>query len=331
MSTIKVLIVDDSFIVQEILKEMLSTDGEIEVLDTASNGKEGIKKAKTLNPDMITMDLNMPVMNGLDAIHEIMEEKPTKILVISSMSEAKIAFDACAHGAMDLFPKEEIKPENAKKLTEKIKSLAKIRSVKPSWSETPAQQPMTKTTGTKKVIAIASSTGGPKALSALLPMLPSNLPHPIVIAQHLEDAFLSGLIKSLNQVAKIHVEGGHDDSHLEGGRAIFSPPEKHIEVDESGKIYFVDRKPTDTYSPCCDLLLTSVASVFGNQSVGVILSGLGEDGVRGIEAIKKKGGLTIAQDESSSIVFGMNKVAIDKGFIDHVMPISEIGRFLSNL
>ena len=331
MPTIKVLIVDDSFIVQEILQEMLSADSEIEVLDTASNGKEGVAKAKALNPDMITMDLNMPVMNGLDAIDQIMEEHPTKILVISSMSEAKIAFDACAHGAMDLFPKEEIQPENASKLTEKIKSLATCRRVKPSWEATTTQQPKTNTPRIKKVIAIAASTGGPKALSALLPSLPVDFPHPIAIAQHLEDAFLSGLIKSLNQMTKIQIIGGDDDSHLEGGHAILSPPEKHMVIDKSGNISYVDRKATDIYSPCCDILLSSVASAFGKQSVGVILSGLGEDGVKGIEAIKKNGGLTIAQDESSSVVFGMNKIAIEKRLIDHVMPISKIGPFLSSL
>ena len=255
MSNIKVLIVDDSFIVQEILKEMLSTDNEIEVLDTASNGKEGVEKAERLKPDLITMDLNMPVMNGLDAIYEIMEENPTKILVISSMSEAKIAFDACAHGAMDLFPKEDIKPENASKLTDKIKSLAKIKSVKPSWSETSAHQPDGKRTGSKKVIPIVAGTGGPKALSVLLPKLDSDLPHSILIAQHLEDAFLSGLIKSLNQMTKVQIEAGTDGSSLSPGRVIVSPSERHMQIDRSGKICFIERQPTDSYSPSCDLFI----------------------------------------------------------------------------
>ena len=331
MSPLRILIVDDSFIVREILQEMLSTDSDLEVIGTASDGRDAVEKAERLKPDMITMDLNMPVMNGLDAIYEIMDENPTKILVISSMSEAKIAFDACAHGAMDLFPKEEIKPENAKKLTEKIKSLAGIKAVKPSWIQSPAPNVGSGGTGTKKVIAVAGSTGGPKALSTLLPALPSNFTHTIVVAQHLEDSFLSGLIKSLNQVANIPIMEGREGNDLEVGSVFISPSEKHMQVDNAGKIRFIDRKATDTYGPCCDTLLTSVATTFGNQSVGLILSGLGEDGVRGIEAIKKSGGVTIAQDESTSVVFGMNKIAIENGMIDHVLTISEIAKFLAKL
>ncbi len=338
MSRIRVLIVDDSFLVQEVLKEMLSTDDGIEVVGTAENGKEGVEKVMELKPDFVTMDINMPVMNGLEAIDHIMAEYPIPILVISSINDSKISFDACARGAMDVFPKGDIDPDKASKLIEKIKLLANVKvigHVKPGEEE---EEPIKVDDVTLemapafgKVIAIACSTGGPKALSTILPELSPEYKYPIVIAQHIEDGFLSGLVGWLNQVSPLKVEEGLQGIKLEPGKIYVSPSERHMQVEKDGNLSFVDRQPTDSYRPSCDVLLSSVGNSFGGCAVGVILSGMAQDGVKGMQEIKNKGGTTIAQDEKSSVIFGMNNMAIKSGCVDHVLSLKEIGQFIAKL
>ena len=331
MSQVRVLIVDDSLIVREILNSMLSADPEIEVIGSAENGKEGIKLARELKPDFITMDLNMPVMNGMEAIEEIMIDNPTPILVISSMSDSKIAFDACSKGALDVFPKEDVNPDNTVKLTEKVKVLVSNKAigyVKPKIISTPS---LGGGSTEQLVIAIAGSTGGPVALSSLLAEIPPCFPHTILVSQHLESAFLRGLITSLNQVSPIKVECGVNGQKVEGSRIFISPSEMHMLTDESGNLEFIDPQPSDKYHPCCDFLLASVAETYGRKSIGVILSGIGDDGVHGIQEIKAQGGLTIAQDEETSVAYGMNRLAIENGSIKEILPPHEIGRLLANI
>lgn len=332
MDRIRLLIVDDSFLVQEILKEIFSSDPEIEVVGTAENGKEGVEKVLELKPDFVTMDINMPVMNGLEAIDHIMAEYAVPILVVSSINDAKVAFSACAKGAMDVFSKTDVDPEKSEKLISKVKQLARVKVIghtKPAAA--PPPPPKEEKAEYAKVIAVACSTGGPKALSAILPELPSSFPHPIVVAQHIEDGFLSGLVGWLNQLSPLPVEEGLQGMKLAGGKIYVSPSERHMEVDAAGRIGFVERKPNDAYRPCCDILLSSVARSFGKNGVGVILSGMAQDGVKGMQQIKNGGGITVAQDEKSSVVFGMNNLAIKAGCVDKVLPLREIGRFLAGL
>lgn len=331
MARIRVLIVDDSFLVQEILKDIFATDSDIEVVGTAENGKEGVEKVRELRPDFVTMDINMPVMNGLEAIDLIMAENPIPILVVSSINDAKVAFSACAKGAMDVFPKSDVDPDKAHKLVDKVKLLANVKVIGHTNPTPPPPAPVEETVGFRKIVAIACSTGGPKALSAIFPELPSSFPYPIVIAQHIEDGFLGGLVGWLNQISPIPVEEGLQGIKLSPGKIYISPSERHMQIDKTGKISFIDRKPADTYYPSCDILLTSVASSFGKNSVGVILSGMAQDGVKGMQEIKKNGGATIAQDEKSSVVFGMNNMAIKAGCVDKVLPLREIGKLLASL
>jgi two-component system chemotaxis response regulator CheB len=329
---IRLLIVDDSFLVQEILKDIFATDSSIEVVGTAENGKEGVEKVRELKPDFVTMDINMPVMNGLEAIDIIMAEYPIPILVVSSINDAKIAFSACAKGAMDVFPKSDVDPDKAHKLIDKIKLLANVKVIgHTSPTPPPPPPPAEETLGFSKIIAIACSTGGPKALSAIFPELPASFPYPIVIAQHIEDGFLGGLVGWLNQISPLPVEEGMQGTKLSPGKIYISPSERHMQIDKLGKISFTERKPTDAFYPSCDILLSSVGNALGKNSVGVILSGMAQDGVKGMQEIKKNGGTTIAQDEKSSVVFGMNNMAIKAGCVDKVLPLREIGKFLASL
>jgi two-component system chemotaxis response regulator CheB len=331
MARIRLLIVDDSFLVQEVLKEMLATDGDIEVIGAASNGKEGVEMALALKPDFITMDINMPVMNGLEAIEKIMAECSVPILVVSSINDAKVAFAACARGAMDVFPKTEVDPEKASKLIDKIKLLATVQVIGHTKVEEAPPPPVEVKPAFGHVVAFACSTGGPRALSLILPQLPKDFKYPILIAQHIEDGFLSGLVQWLRQISPLPVNEGLGNTAIQGGNIYVSPSEKHMVVDSQGKIGFVDRKPTDRYRPSCDQLFTSLASSFGKHAVGVILSGMAQDGVNGMKEIKAKGGVTVAQDEKSSAVFGMNNLAIKSGCVDKILPLKEIGKFLAGL
>ena len=336
---LRILIVDDSKFAQSILSTILSSDNEIEVIGTAGNGSEAFKKVRELRPDFATIDLNMPIMDGLEAIENIMAECALPILVISDESDSNAAFAALSKGALDVISKSYLKPENAPKLIHKIKLLSKIKVIRHIRSKhyqsevttIPLQEPRSLGCEYRKVIAIACSTGGPRALAAILSTLPKNFPFPILIGQHIEDGFVDGLVDWINNVSPITAKRGIEGELLKPGIAFISPTNKHMEVDKKGKIRLMDREVTDIYHPSCNRLLSSVASVFKHNAIGLILTGMGRDGVEGIIHIKENGGITIAQDEKSSVVFGMPNEAIKSGYIDEILPIGKMGKYLNQL
>ena len=334
---LRVLIVDDSKLTQSVLTTILSADNEIDVVGTAENGSEAFEKVKTLRPDFATIDIKMPVMDGLEAIENIMAECAVPILVISDVSDSNAAFTALSRGALDVISKSYLKPENAPQLIHKIKLLSKVKVIRHIRNKTirrgaPLQQ-------TKrlieydygKVVAIACSTGGPRALTTILSTIPEDFSFPILIAQHIEDGFVDGLVDWINNVSHITTKRGIEGELLKAGTAFVSPTNKHMEVDEKGKIRLVEKQDGDVYHPSCNRLLSSVASVFKHNSVGVILTGMGRDGVDGIQRIKEQGGITIAQDEKSSVVFGMPNEAIKSGYVDEILPVEDIGKYLHQL
>ncbi len=331
MSKLRILIVDDSLLARQMLQEMIESDPELEVIGTAGNGKEGVEKTRTLKPDLVTMDLMMPVMRGQHAIEHIMSSCPCPILVISSNNDSKVAFDACSRGALDVFPKDNLDPEKFDNLTRKIKLLAKIKvigHIRPGVKK-PTERP--RRPADQKVIAIACSTGGPKALSQMLPHLPERYPHPIVIAQHIEDGYTSGLVEWLDQVCRLDLKLAEAGMVLSPNTVYISPSEKNIAIRTGGVISFEQRQEDDRYSPNCDVLLCSVARAFGPLSVGVILTGMATDGVKGMQCIREHGGMTVAQDEATGVVFGMNRQAIETGCVEKVMAIDDIGIHLATL
>lgn len=336
MKQISVLITDDSQFARGLMKAILSEDEEVVVTGEAANGREAVEKNMELKPDIITMDMEMPVMDGLEAIEQIMALRAVPILVVTTHSDAKTAFSAISRGALDLIDKSSVNIEDAREFIKKIKILSKVKVFphikgKMGAGRKPDVQPAAPRgkASPDRVVAIASSTGGPDALSVILSMLPGNFPYPVVVAQHIADGFAKGMAEWIGSLSKVKVKMAEADEILSRGVAYISPSEKHMVVNGSRRISLVGRRPFDIYHPSCDMLLSSVAGAFGGRSIGVILTGMGHDGAMGIKDIKKAGGLTIAQDEKTSVVFGMPKAAIDSGFVDKVLPVESIGRELA--
>lgn len=339
MGQIKVLVVDDSALARELIIDILSTDSEIKIVGEATNGQEAVKKVQELRPDLITMDIEMPVMDGLEAIGQIMASHAVPILVVTTRGDANTAYTSITRGALDLVEKPDISLENAKEFINKVKLLSKVKVITHLGGRRKIKEEKIKGGGGAKytsprfdkVVAIAASTGGPKALSALLPQLPKDFPCPIVVAQHMSDGFIPGLVEWLNGISNLSVKEGRENELVIAGTVYISPSEKHMEINERKKITFIERQPKDIYRPSCDVLLSSVARVYGANSLGVILTGMGTDGVQGIKKIKEVGGITIAQDEKSSIIFGMPRAAINSGYIDKILPLHELGSEIIHL
>jgi two-component system chemotaxis response regulator CheB len=336
MGKIRVLVVDDSALARDLLRGLLEADSDIEIVGEAANGEEAVQLATKLKPDLITMDLEMPVMGGMDTITEIMATQALPILVVSSVTDAKKAYTAVAHGALDVVNKPEFGDDAAgANLIAKVKMLSKIRVITHVRAITSAK----KTSGTvlppvtspcsadnSRLFAIASSTGGPQALALLLGMLPAAFPCAILISQHISDGFAAGMAEWLAGVCKLPVRLAREGEEIMAGTVYISPSENNLTVTPAHRISLVPRLPGEIYHPTCDVMLTSVAAVYGKQGIGVILTGMGSDGAAGMEKIRQANGVTLAQDEASSVIFGMNKVAIERGSVQQVLPLQEISR-----
>ncbi len=338
MQPIRVLVVDDSAFIRAALIALLSTDPLINVVGEAANGLEAVQKFGALKPDLVTMDVIMPIMDGLAAIEHIMSADAVPILVLTAQSDAHTAYTAITKGALEVLPKPELDFENAAEFTDRIRLLSKVKVIAhirgghvqkdPSTELSPATNRASKT---KRIIAVASSTGGPNALSILFASLPASFPHPIVVAQHIQDEFIPGMVKWLDGISRLAVKQGKHREKLRKGVIYVSPSERHMVINTREEITLLEREPDDMYFPSCDKLLSSVATVYGSGGIGIVLSGMGDDGVLGIEKIKASGGTTVAQDEKSSIVFGMPMAAIKSGYIDKVLPLDKISNEIVNL
>lgn len=337
-SIIRVLLVDDSRMVRDMIRAILESAPGIVVVGEAANGVEAIARVASLNPDIVTMDIEMPVMGGLEAIEKIIAAHPVPILVVTSLTGVRTAFDAISKGALDVIEKPDITPGNMQKLIDKIRYLAKV-NIRAHLQTTRRQ------TGTAEVrgaviqkefsgggiVAIAASTGGPQAIRSLLPNLPASFPFPIVITQHIAEGFTQGMVDWLNNVTPLTVEIAAHGARLLPGHVHINPAEHSMRVSPQGGIILGDRDVSQIYNPCCNTLLSSVASSYRNGGIGLIMSGMGDDGVTGMQAIKTAGGTTLAQDAQSSVVFGMNRVAVELGCIDRVLPLQDIPAELMRL
>ena len=325
---IRLLIVDDSPLVREMIRALVEDDDEIVVVGEAENGLEAIAAVRRLAPDIVTMDIEMPVMGGLEAIEEIMATCAVPILVVTTLSDAQTAFDAIARGALDVVRKPELSAAGCRafdsrlKLLASIKVITHIRSRRPGGSQSiaeslPAWRPPT-------LFAIAASTGGPAALAHILARLPADLPVPVLIAQHISAGFTAGMVSWLDALSPLSVRLGVSGEPVLPGRVYVAPAERHMGVGADRRILLAEPAPTDIYHPSCDRLLASAAEVYGAEAAGIILTGMGRDGAAGMQRIYAAGGYTIAEAESSSVVFGMNQVAIAAGSIRRVLPLAEI-------
>lgn len=337
MAKIRTLIVDDSALIRQIMTDLLSKDDEIEVIGTAQDPYVAREKIKTLNPDVITLDVEMPRMDGLTFLEKLMAGRPTPVIMVSSLTEAgcQTTLRALELGAVDFVTKPKIDvraglEDLSEQLTTKVKaaSQAKIAARKPSSANqakaAPIQSAMLKTTDT--IIAIGSSTGGTEALKSVLEVLPPNTP-PIIMTQHMPEKFTKSFADRLNTQCRISVKEAEDGDSVLPGHALLAPGGYHMTLVRSGARYSVrlnQDPPMNRHRPSVDVMFDSVAKVAGANSIGVILTGMGNDGAKGMLAMKQAGAYTIAQDEASCVVFGMPKEAIKLGGVDKILSLTDI-------
>ena len=329
--SIRVLVVDDSALVRDMIRAILESEPGIEVVGEAADGAEAVARVASLKPDIVTMDIEMPVMGGLEAIERVIAEYPVPILVVTALTGVRTAFAAVSKGALDVIEKPDISLENMRNLIKKVRLLAKVdvsahlKAMRgPSGAVGANGGTIQKNFSKGGIVAIAASTGGPQAIHFILSHLPAQFPVPIVITQHIAEGFTQGMVDWLKSVTplKIHV-AGHGD-YLAAGHVYVNPAEHSMRITELGMIILGEKDASQVYNPSCNTLLSSIASAYRERSIGLILSGMGGDGVSGMQAIKKAGGATLAQDAASSVIFGMNRLAVERGCVDRVMALADI-------
>jgi len=326
---IKILVVDDSLLMQKVLVDLLQSDSQISVIGTARNGEEALSKIKSLHPDVVTLDIEMPRMNGLTTVRKIMETNPLPVVMISALAqrEAQLTLKALEFGAVDYVPKpsgpislnmNEVKNELITKV--KTAASANINQLKPLQTEKVA---LPKAKSRDKIISIAASTGGPAAVSYVLRNIPANTP-PILVVQHMQKGMTKLFSEGLNQECKIQVKEAEERDVVQEGLALIAPGGFHMVVTKDGEINLTTAPPVNYVRPSADVTMKSAAKAYAAKNIGVVLTGMGTDGAKGIEAIKKKGGVTIAQDRKTCVVFGMPDAAIKTGCVDFVTPLESI-------
>ncbi len=338
----RVLIVDDSPTSRQSIAEILGSDPDIEVVGTAVCGLEGVRMAKELRPDVITMDIQMPGMNGFEATKEIMIDAPTSIVIVSSstvIQEVEAAMQALRAGALTLLakpagPKSPRFEQSAREMIETVKAMADVKVVRHRRRVEPPDKPTRSQAETPQrpdcvapevaVIAIATSTGGPPALNCLLSGLPPDIPVPVVVVQHIAAGFVEGFANWLDSSVPHPVKLAEENELLKPGTVYIAPQDRHLGVARGGRVVLSDEDPIDGFRPSATHLFQSVARTFGKKSLAIILTGMGRDGLEGLRSIRQEGGFTIAQDEESCVVFGMPGVAVEAGLADKVLPIDRI-------
>lgn len=341
MERIRVLVVDDSAVMRSAIKGILHSDPGFEVIATARDGQEAIDQIRALKPDIVTMDLEMPRMDGLTALKIIMEEMPLPVLVLSSLTSenAEITFRALDLGAADYvckdFQSDSVSIEVT--LISKLKEIARHRDIFCRPVVVPAVRPGALTidghgkfSAGISVVAIGVSTGGPKALQDVIPLLPKNFPVPVLVVQHMPAQFTKTFADRMNSMSQLKVKEAEPGDIVEPGTVFIARGGIHMKITRPKALEVLielDSNPTDVfYRPSVDVMMSSVVNVYRGRTLGVIMTGMGNDGTRGMREIRRAGGRTLAQDEASSIVFGMPKCAIEAGVVDRIVPLADIAK-----
>ncbi|MFP4271969.1 MAG: protein-glutamate methylesterase/protein-glutamine glutaminase [Halothiobacillaceae bacterium] len=347
----RVLIVDDSAFFRKALKEVLTADGFLEVVGEAVNGREAIDKAARLEPDVITMDVEMPVMDGISAVREIMKAKPTPILMLSALTQAgaEATLDALDAGAVDFWPKDTTDPkstlhQSARLLRARLRTLA-VRGV-PRKARAPLVPPSASTAGKvergsglqagdlrgvisrRGMVVIGASTGGPAALQIVLERIPAGFPVPVLIAQHMPAAFTGPFAQRLDAISGLKISEAVDGEPLLPGHAYVIPGGVHGEViRQQGQCAFRRREPAanEHYRPSVSIALASAAMVYGADTLGVVLTGMGDDGAQGARMVRDSGGHVWSQDQASCVIYGMPAAVAKAGLSEAVLPLGQIG------
>ncbi len=346
---IRILIAEDSPTVALLLRNLLEKNADMEVIDVATNGREVVKKSHDLKPDLITMDIRMPLMDGFEATRIIMSTEPVPIVVISSNvndSELRTTFRAIEEGAVAVIEKppgpQHPDYENfCKRLVHMVRAMAEVhvirRIIKPMTQETVEQiftSPFELQTDAYELIAIGGSTGAPQALAMIFGNMPPSFPLPIVVTQHISPGFIGGMAKWLQGKSMLDIVVAEDHQSLQSGTVYFAPDERHTTVSRNSAgliIELKDSPPLKGFRPSVNPLLSSVARVCGKRGIGVMLSGMGEDGCEGMCELYDAKGHTLVQDEDSCVIFGMPGAALACGVIDEIVKLNMISAHLIEL
>ena len=332
--TIRVLIIDDSALMRQLLTSLLSEDPEIEVVEAAPDPLVAREMIKALNPDVITLDVEMPHMDGLTFLRKIMTLRPMPVVMISTLTQAgtEVTLEALEAGAVDFVakPTSSVGPAMAalaEELRAKVKAAAKTRvRVRPAQPKPrlPRRQPLNRQTG--KILMIGASTGGVEALKTLLMDMPPDCP-PTLVTQHMPERFTAAFANRLNRECPMTVYEAADQQRIQSGCVYIAPGDHHLEIYREGLAFICrlnDGPPVSGHRPSVDVLFRSGARVVGSKAIGVILTGMGKDGAEGLLELRKSGASTLGQDEASSLIYGMPRVAFERGAVERQYPLTDL-------
>lgn len=356
---VKVLVVDDSSFFRRRVSEIINQDPLMTVIDTAQNGREAVDKAQQLRPDVITMDIEMPVLDGISAVREIMAKCPTPILMFSSLTHdgAKATLDALDAGALDFLPKkfEDIardKDEAVSLLQQRVREIARKRflitararvpepPVRPALTRVAERQPepvrapgasFKRSGKSYQLVAIGTSTGGPVALQNVLTKLPGDFPHPILLIQHMPATFTAAFAARLNGLCQIGVKEAEDGDVLRPGQAYLAPGGKQMLLEGRGpgaRLRIIEGNDRVNYKPCVDITFASAAKTYGDKVLAIVLTGMGADGRDGARLLKEQGATIWAQDEASCVVYGMPQAVAKAGLASESLPLDRVAQRL---
>src|SRR5437016_1409290 len=339
---LRVLVAEDSPVARQLIVYILNGDPELQVVGEARDGIEAVELTPSLRPDVIVMDIMMPGLNGLEAARTIMAEMPTPIVLVSAAYEpddVKLSFEALEAGALTVLakppgPGAPSFAENAATLTTTAKLMAEVklvrrRQARPAQAFGPQPDALRMPRRPAKVVAIASSTGGPAALATILSSLQGGMSAPILVVQHITVGFHQGLAEWLDGVSPLSVRLAQDGHPLRGGEVLIAPPDSHLGVTTMGTVALRATPPIGSHRPSATHLFRTVAEAFGDGALGVVLTGMGDDGVAGLRALKAARGLVFAQDEATSVLYGMPREAVAQGVVDTVLPLDQMARSIA--
>lgn len=346
---IRVLIADDSAVMRTALSRMLDNSPQIRVCGTARNGQEVVEKTKLLQPDVITLDVEMPVLNGVEALKRIMSECPCPVIMVSCATRegAEVTIEALSAGAFDYLSKESFHPGQdslrmGHDLIAKIEAASHSRLARertalqppfpPSLLRVPSPEVSRVLPGmVPRIVVLGTSTGGPRALQELLPELPGDLPVSMIVVQHMPPGFTAPFAKRLDGLSRVKVREAQHGEAVVPGTVYIAPAGHHTTLvrDSSRVSICLSDTPSNTaHKPSVDVAMLSVAELFGSYAMGIILTGMGSDGLVGMTAIHEAGGITLGQDEASSVVYGMPRSCAERGILDRVVPLSHVPRHI---
>ncbi len=337
---IGVLVVDDSAYMRKVISGMIQSDDGLFVIDTARNGLDAIEKIKKYKPDVVTLDVEMPELDGLSALVRIMKECPTSVIMLSSLTRegSETTIKALTIGAVDFVAKpsgtisldiNKVKDELITKIKTSARAVIKNMTAPVSrMSETPKLESVAAVNysgkSPTKLVIIGSSTGGPNALQQVIPRLPANLPAAVLVVQHMPSGFTRSLASRLNDCSSLEVAEAQEGDLLQAGKVYVAPGGYHLIMRSRTILGLNQEAPVHSVRPAVDVTLDSALKFYGAQIIGVILTGMGYDGSQGIASLKKAGGKAIAQDESTSVIYGMPRIIVEMGKADKVLPIHRI-------